>query len=169
MDVRTLFTEHRRSVAIAAGTLLLISAAFAGLQLHGMGNSSSGGGQAFYSIDDGKTWFADDASRVPPFEKDGKQAVRAYVYRTADGTKFVNHLERFRPEAKKALEAAAKSDVGRTGPIDQSGVQSAYIGGREVKRPGDAKWVNAADFREAQKITSIKPPGGKTDPKPLEP
>jgi hypothetical protein len=41
------------------------------------------------------------ASNIPPFAKDGKEAVRAYVFECG-GKQFVNHLERFTPEAKEA-------------------------------------------------------------------
>ena len=117
--------------------------------------------QEFFSADDGKSWFKDDATKYPPFDKDGKQAVRAYVFRSARGTEFVNHLERFKPEAKRALEEANRPDANAKGPPrNLAAIQSAYIGGREVKRPADAKWTSAGSFREAAQITAIKSPDG---------
>src|SRR5947207_1875801 len=81
---------------------------------------------------------------LAPFDKDGKQAVRAYVFRSANGKVFVNHLERFKPDAKQAIERASKPDPKQTTagpPKHLSAMQSAYTGGREVKRPGDEKWI----------------------------
>jgi hypothetical protein len=39
--------------------------------------------QAFYTVDDGKTWFVDEASKFPPFDKDGKVAVLAQGHQRA--------------------------------------------------------------------------------------
>jgi hypothetical protein len=115
---------------------------------------SSGGGpvttggkvQAFFSDDDGKTYFADDASKVAPFDHNGKQAVRAWVY-SCNGKKFVSHLERYTPEAKVKLEQAraqAKGDLTVLDAIQMTGV--------EVKKPGEGAWVKQTDPRAA-KIT----------------
>jgi hypothetical protein len=156
------------AVTLLVGLLLLAGALFA-FQMRGSGALTASGGNAFFSVDDGKSWFADDATKVPPFTKDGKEAVRAHVYRSADGTKFVNHLERFKPEAKQALEDAKKADQQLKQRPDRTAIQSAYIGGREVKRPGDANWVNAANFRDAAQVVAVKCPHGGTDAVPLEP
>jgi len=155
---------------VVAGALLLVCVVVIAFQLRGSsGSVESGPVQAFFTVDDGKTWFPDSADKIPPFEKEAKEAVLAHVYRASDGTKFVNYLERFKPEAKQALEKARTADpTGKTRP-DQSAIQSAYLGGREVKRPGDAKWVNAANVREAAKITAIKCPNGAADATPFEP
>src|SRR5687768_16389120 len=79
----------------------------------GAGGTGGGGGttQLFYSTDDGKTWFPDDAAKIPPFKKDGKDAVRAVVYK-CDGKTFVNHLERYTPEAQKQMAAASNKSGG---------------------------------------------------------
>src|SRR5688500_20263081 len=61
--------------------------------------------QTFYSDDDGATWFADSDSKVPPFDHNGKQAVRARGYKCG-GKTFVNHLARYTPELKQRLDAA---------------------------------------------------------------
>ena len=61
--------------------------------------------RVFYTDDDGATWFADDATKIPPFDHNGKQAVRARVYRCG-GKTFVNHMERYTPEVQKRLQQA---------------------------------------------------------------
>ena len=35
----------------------------------------------YFSDDDGKTYFQDDASKIAPFDHNGKQAVSAYLFR----------------------------------------------------------------------------------------
>lgn len=172
MSLRETLAENPRRAAAVVGGLLIVAVAVIAYQLRGSSNSvASGTSSAFFSIDDGKTWFADDAGKIPPFDKDGKQAVRAYVFRSADGTKFVNYLERFTPQAKQLMEDAQKpADPKVPPPPGRSGaIQSALIAGREVKRPGDAKWISSADFREASKVTAIKTPNGSTSATPVEP
>src|SRR4051812_38658926 len=60
---------------------------------------------AYFSNDDGATWFADDAKKVAPFDKDGRPAYLAHVF-TCDGgkTKFVLYLERYSTAAKKMID-----------------------------------------------------------------
>ena len=51
--------------------------------------------QAYYTTDDGKTWFAADASNKAPFQHDGKQALRAHVFQCADKPPFVGYLSKY--------------------------------------------------------------------------
>src|SRR6267154_2521014 len=97
-------SENRYFRKAVVGGLFLVILAFIVFQTHGRGDVATASGKAFFSVDDGKTWFPDDAKNIPPFDKDGKQAVRAFVYRCADGTTFVNYLQRYKPEAKHVLE-----------------------------------------------------------------
>ena len=60
------------------------------------------------TVDDGATYFPDDANKIPPFTKDGKEAVRARVFSCDGGkTKYVAYLERITPKAKAAIDATA--------------------------------------------------------------
>ena len=63
--------------------------------------SAHSGGKAFFTIDDGATLFQDDAGKVPPFQHDGHEAVRAMVF-TCDGGQhhWVQYLEKYSGEAK---------------------------------------------------------------------
>ena len=64
--------------------------------------------KSFYTVDDGKTWFEDQATKNPPFDYKGSPAYRAYVFKCGDsGKPFVAYMERFTPDALKKLEAAA--------------------------------------------------------------
>jgi hypothetical protein len=157
-----------RAAAIIGG-LLLVGLLIIGFQLRGAGASADTRTRAFFSIDDGKTWFADDASKLPPFQKDGKQAVLARVYRCSNGTEFVNYLERFKPDAKQALENAAAGDpTGKSKP-DQNAIRNAYSGGREIKRPGGSNWIASSNYREASQVMAVKCPNGDTNAVPVEP
>ena len=168
MNFRQLFNDKPGAAIGAAAGLLLVALVFLYLQMR---SPAVPGAQskAYYTVDDGKTWFADDATKLAPFEKDGKQAVRAYVYRSSKGQEFVNYLERFKPDARAALEASRNNKPESRNPAGFAAVQSAYTAGREVKRPGDAKWVGAGDFRNAAGVVSVKPPDGSPDATPLDP
>jgi len=169
MKLRPTFTEKPARALAAAGGLLLIGVVAILLQMRGGGGASAARARQFFTVDDGKTWFADDASKLPPFDKEGKQAVRAYVYRSGKGKEFVNHLERFTPDARQAIESANLNQTAKGSPKNLAAIQGAYTAGRELKRPGDAKWVTAANFRDAARITSINSPDGAADADPVDP
>ena len=160
----------RAGVVVAGGLLLVGLAVIVFSQTRGPAAPGGGSTRAFFTIDDGKTWFTDDAAKLPPFTKDGKQAVRAYVFRSAKGAEFVNHLERFKPEAKRVLEEASKAQPDSKGPPKNlPALQSAYANGREVKRPGDTAWVGTSNLREAAQVMALKSPDGGAEAVPIEP
>jgi hypothetical protein len=113
----------------------------------------------FYTTDEGQTVFVDDMTRVPPFDYNGKTAYRVWMY-TADGgkTKFPGYLERYTPEAKKRLEAAAAAAAKDGDPHGGPGVGPADI---EIRKPGEGNpWVSRANLAEAAKITNVRAPNG---------
>ena len=57
--------------------------------------------KAYYSDDDGKTWFAESAFLVTPFQHNGKTAVVAQVYSYDDGKKQSAHIWRSSPRTQK--------------------------------------------------------------------
>jgi hypothetical protein len=143
-------------LGLAGGVFVIIAAVFVLLQRDGNdGESADGGGEAkaFYTIDEGKTWFLDDVSKLPPFPKDGKEAVRAYVYKCPNGTEFVAFLERYTAEGRKKREAAIAGGGNGAPLLDQAA-------GIEVKAPGQVAWVRQSDAR-AVAIMSPKCPNGE--------
>jgi hypothetical protein len=94
--------------------------------------------QAFYTDDDGKSWFTDDVDKIYPFERNGKLAHRAYVYQ-CDGEKpFVGYLARYNESTRKTLAelSAAAADADTAAQIAE-----LRGSGIELKKPGDSKWV----------------------------
>ena len=94
--------------------------------------------EVYYSDDDGKTFFVDDVDKVYPFDRNGKPAYRAYVYRCGDQPPFVHYLGRYTDKAKARMaELSAKTDdpeaVGELARLRNTAI--------EVKKPGDANWV----------------------------
>lgn len=119
--------------------------------------------RAFFTVDDGKTWFVDDVTRLAPFDHDGKQAVRCYIV-DCNGRRFVNHLERYTDEGKQAM--AQVREAAKHGPPPGRLVALAQQRGREVKRPGDSKWVKMSDGAAATAIVAPRcPDGASGEPK----
>jgi hypothetical protein len=104
------------------------------------GGGSAAPGKLFFTDDDGKTWFPDDASKLPPFDHNGKQAVEAVVYR-CDGKTFVNHMKRYTPQGKKMMEQRQGNQL----PPDPSVLDVVQSSGMEVKAPGAGAWVKMSD------------------------
>jgi hypothetical protein len=147
----------RRPVWLIVVAIVLCVGGGAMLLMHFRGESFAGGGGApkdWYTIDDGRTFFADDISKFVPFQHNGKPAYHCAVWTCDDGkTKFVSHLERIPPEVKKMLDAAGPKKAMVL--FDPSTL--------EVKAPltGDQGWVNIRT-PQAEEIMKPKCPNGAT-------
>lgn len=118
--------------------------------------------KAYFSVDDGATFFVDDANKLPPFDHQGKPAYRCMVY-TTDGstTKYVGYLLRYPEDTKQKFEAAVSSrDEGAS--MRQGMVLSASA---EVKVPGQADWINIS----SPAAVAIMNPKGSPEPQPVLP
>jgi hypothetical protein len=114
---------------------------------------------AFYTDDDGKSYFTDTIYKFPPFDHDGKTAVMAYVY-SSDHGNFVGILQRYTPDAKKKLEDAyAKVQAGQLNVSTVNSLLSSNpirYGGTEVKLVGSDHWVPRAQMMRPD----VKAPDG---------
>ncbi|HEX4054575.1 MAG TPA: hypothetical protein VHX86_09950 [Tepidisphaeraceae bacterium] len=123
------------------------------------------GDKAFYTVDDGQTWFIDSIYKTPPFEHDGKTAVRAMVYSFDSGRQqFCPLVEQYTPEMKKSLDDAI-AEADRDGrPLSSISLFNSpeTADGIEVKPSGPSHaWVRRSDLPEAANIFgSIKAPDG---------
>ena len=163
MGIREQLNQKPWLGAAVGGGALLLGAAFILAQLSGGNDAGAAAKAAFFSIDDGKTWFEGDASKVPPFTHEGKEAVRAYVFE-CDGKPFVNHLERYTPQGRKLMEeVAAAAKAGKPLPPETATASP------EVKKPGGKEWVPAAQYARSGPILQPKCPGGKGEPVPVVP
>ena len=147
--------------AITTGATIFVIVVAVGFIIY---SALPGGGpkiptQAFYTVDDGTTWFADDIKKIAPFDKDGKPAVRAHVYKCGDKT-FCAYMDRYTPEAKKQIEAfnatASTSKPQGKGQIPdvarmQAGARMQMISqtGVEYKKSGGSKWIRMMDDYQA--------------------
>lgn len=101
---------------------------------------------AYYTDDDGQTFFVDSVYRVPPFDHNGKTAVRAMRMTYDDGKKdFVAYLQRFTAPVKKKLDAACAAATAAGKPLStvrEFFSQDVFLNGLEVKKAGPGgTWV----------------------------
>lgn len=125
-------------------TLVVLFVAIAGWAVWSQATEQTGRPPkaAYFTIDDGKTWFVDDLNKLPPFEKDGKEAVLAHVF-TCNGKEVCGYIERYVARAKTLIEEGRKKPV-VPGSMPQVNGELVAMGqgAREVKKPGDSVWVN---------------------------
>lgn len=108
----------------------------------------------FLSTDDGKTYFVAPGDPLPPVIRDGKSAVRAYVFRCGDQP-FVGYLERYSDRAKQLMREMWTEQQANGGPPS---INTELLSGIEVKRPGETTWVTHADLTRASAIMDVRCP-----------
>lgn len=157
MGVRDSLNRQNPKIVGVFTAVIVVAVSLILFRSIGGGDAGVGDGvdMAFFSTDNGKTWFPDDAKNVPPFSRDGKDAYRAYVYRCPDGREFVAFLERYTLRAKKEREALYAGGEGSAAPI----LDEAK--GIEIKTPGQATWVKQSNPNAAAIMTPRCADGGR--------
>ncbi|HEY2588319.1 MAG TPA: hypothetical protein VGI81_21445 [Tepidisphaeraceae bacterium] len=162
MGIRQAVNEHP---GVSTGVTIAVIVLTLGVILWELFSSPHAGtgrvGKAFYSDDDGQTWFADEANKLTPFtDVSGRQAVSAYVFQCGKGKPFVGYLLRATEQERQAAAKAGRSADGVPLNLMLS----------EVKKPGARDWVRL-DQRNPRPFMAITiptcPDGGK--PVPLVP
>lgn len=156
--------EYEKNKKLVVGVAVLVLVALVVVVMTLVGGPSrpslpSGKAKVFYTDDDGKTWFADDADQLPGFDHGGKPAYKVQVYQCGDGGKpFVGYLVRIEEGARKAAETARAA--GKT----PKQVEEVWRDKIEVKKPGDAKWVVTGARTPGEKVMAVTCPDGKSTP-----
>jgi hypothetical protein len=137
--------NNKKSVGVGVSALFLILAA-AILIYSQMPAHRIKGDKTYFTDDDGQTWFLDSVFMTPPYDHDGKTAVRAMIYSYDHGNKtFCAYLFRYTTSAKKRLDtaiAAAASQGKPPSSVDLFNDRELNLTGVEVKLPGPGhKWV----------------------------
>ena len=164
-------TLNKKPMLVTAVTLVVIAFAVymsvSSLRLNS-GPSYKPPQAAYFTSDDGKTFFVDDAAKVAPFKAaDGKDAAEAFVF-SCDGDKdpFVAYMMRYTPEAKKAMEAAYSRSTMVEGQRKYASMQDrdqvlfASELFAEVKQPADSTWVSVRDATKYAKVREPNCPKG---------
>ncbi|MBC8108889.1 MAG: hypothetical protein H7Z14_20055 [Anaerolineae bacterium] len=157
MGIRETLNEHSKLTAGVVGTVALLATTFVVMQVFAGRRTVPGKlPDSYFTNDDGKTFFEAGSDSFPPFERNGKTAVHAYIFQCC-GKRFVGYMERYNSDAHK-LKVAGK------------GTPETEMYGMEVKQPGGSKWIKAHDLATANKVTEIKcPHGASATPEPVEP
>jgi hypothetical protein len=158
---------NRKNLFILAGFVLLVLLVvlweWAGSSNHGA--DSGGPTQAYFSDDDGATYFSGPADQSVPFTKGGKTVNRAHVFK-CNGKLVVGYLSRYTQahiDAVQHLEELKKNPKGGSPSLAELHFDAMGAAGTEVKAPGGKQWVNGADLAAASPITMFKCPDG-SDP-----
>src|SRR5688572_220560 len=110
MSVRQTLNQNPAIAAGAAAVVVLGAAVLVYFSLRTTPTTAlETGTRRYFTDDDGKTFFPDYESNVPPFVKNGKPVYGAVVG-TCGGKKVVIYLEKFTDQAKQVL-AATKEGV----------------------------------------------------------
>jgi hypothetical protein len=138
-----------RAVVRATTVVVVVAAALFVIWQNYPRQPSSNGMQEFFSDDDGQNWFADDGTKIPPFDHNGKSAVMVKVYAGKDGNPFVGYMMKFTGATKKQIEGATHQ--ARPG---LSAEKTPSANGILVKRPHDKDWIPDGDpkAREIKKV-----------------
>ena len=155
---KTTKSSTRKTVLIVVGCLLAIGVAV--FEWYPRGDTMRNTAppvpvaKAWYTTDDGQTWFADDDNRVFPFDKAGKKAYRCYVW-TCDGgkTEFVSHLERIRDPLWTQRQA-----TGRVTPTDLIIMPPLDV---KLPKTGEKGWIDSS-LPTAVQIRTPRCPDGRT-------
>ena len=94
--------------------------------------------KAFYSADDGRTWFVDDAFKSSPCDHDGKRAYRALIYRCSGGKPFLAYLAKYSDRQQSELEADKVRFNGKPSLM----VLTTPM--QDLKKPGAAGWIHGS-------------------------
>jgi hypothetical protein len=129
--------------------------------------TSSGPGTAYFSDDDGKTFFSGDIMELPPFERGGKTVVRAHVFECS-GVRVVGYLSRYTTEALAAFEEAKKFKGTNKPPPNLDVIMNAGTRGTQVKRPGEAKWTGWENQEQVARLRGFLCPDGSS-PQEVDP
>lgn len=170
---RDIINNNPLIVMGTAALIVVVAVIWSALSLFGGSSSSSDGSRldrGYFTTDDGATFFEDNIANLPPFDKDGKPAVRAHVFTCNRGKhRFVGYLERYRPEVKQKLAELSKDPTNMENAMARSGLM---MSGVEVKKPGQppAKWVSTSKGTEFAATMTVNCPDGQgTELEPVLP
>ncbi|MGN6726517.1 MAG: hypothetical protein ACTHLZ_11405 [Tepidisphaeraceae bacterium] len=157
MNIRETLNKHSKAATIVMALFVVGMAAVIYWQANGPSGPTITA-KAWYTDDDGKTWFADNIYKPTPFDHNGKPAVWAAVFKCQDKT-FVPFVTRLSPTFLKeaqALEAKNDPDYG----VKFEALQRQ---GTEIRKVGDTKWVSAdSSTGQALVAQGMKCPDGST-------
>ncbi|MGC4030186.1 MAG: hypothetical protein QM754_00355 [Tepidisphaeraceae bacterium] len=162
MNVREFINKNPAVAGGALAVLIAIGIAYAILSLKQTAKDADQS-LAYFSVDDGKTYFADAYDKLSGFMKDGKPAYSVNVYSRGSGAPFVGFLRKsgaVQPKPDPAPAAGAAAGPGKTMP----GMQGNSAIFKSVDKEAFLKKSTSA----AENAAPTPPPGGMVDPRSVE-
>lgn len=155
--VRETLQNNRKIGLLVALILILVSVAWTAYVFLRDRPPQTDSYSAFFSDDDGQTYFRDSILKLPPFDHNGNIADLAIV--CTDGKRdFVAYLQRYTPQARRQLQELY--DANHSAPykvIDMMASPQISLEGTEIKVPGkDNPWVS----RSIARVPNIQSPNG---------
>jgi hypothetical protein len=167
MSVREFINKHRGASAAIIGVAIASSIALS-IWLRSREVSQFGPDQekAWFTVDDGKTYFAAPQTNSSPQEANGKTAYRCFVFKCPDRPQpFVAYLERDQvaPPSQAQVPGRPRPQIGKPGARGTPG------GGLEVKAPGTGAkgWVGMYSG-DGLKLVNVRC-ADRTQAKPVSP
>lgn len=149
---------RHKVTAMVVLPLSLIAVAVSVWQYSSGGGGYQGVGRAFYSDDDGVTWFVDSADKIMPFDHNGKPAVGAAVCAGPDGKQSVAYLMRYTPAALREFEAARAKGQSRSSVSVSPMMEAKKPGAPSTAWVGDTNPSFQAIATPAPGTTPVRPP-----------
>jgi hypothetical protein len=142
MSVREKLNDKKLGTGVAIALLVLAGSIFT-YYLMSHWHPSVDVTHAYYSDDDGQSYFKGSVYDFPPFDHDGKTAVQA-ILAESNGHRFVGFLTRYMPSARKQLQERYDGAVKDGLPVQKTvlDLMMALSGQMEVKVPGSGHpWI----------------------------
>lgn len=136
MSLRQTLNQNPAIIVVAVIIVIGVAAWFT---YRNVAPAPQAGGNIYFTDDDGKTFFNGSKGDFSPMQHDGKTAYRAYVFKCADGQKFVGYMERT-PEDIIALIQKAKASPDSITNQEKGRLMMAGQM-KQMKKPGQEKWV----------------------------
>ena len=148
---REMIEKHRKWANGAA--IVMILAAITLIVINSRSDGIPQVKYAFYSDDDGQSYFRDDVSKDFPFDHDGKQAYRAYVFQIGGGKPFVGYLERINDKAiAKLLPLQSQPQT----PELVTQMDLVRTTGLEARAPGSTRWLSEGSPAFRKMVDGLK-------------
>src|SRR5688572_15728049 len=109
MSIRQKMNDNPSIGIGVTAVVILIAVTIIWFQLSG--GTTESPDTAFYTIDEGRTYFEGDVNQVVPFEHEGKQALRAFVYQCGNDAPFVGVVGRYNAQGRREMEDYIKNNI----------------------------------------------------------
>ena len=133
MGVRDQINTNRKLGVRVAVAVLIVGLGIIAIQVFPRGGSGSTIQEsAFYTDDNGKTFFKDARYKIVPFDHNGKQAYRADVFQCRDNKQFVGLMYRHNAVGRKAMEKRKANDTASMAGLEAQGMEVKPAGAADT-------------------------------------